>query len=77
MKRPLTKFAHATFRWLASKPHSKYQAFAYIVDRLIIGVLGTWITITAFVTNQAGALLLLVSIIAFMFLGLWLVSQRR
>lgn len=77
MKKDLKKFARLVISFLTDKPKSKYQAICHIWDRVIVVFAGTWIGVTAFVTNQAGTLLLMMMIIAFMFLGLWLVSKGR
>lgn len=77
MKKSLPKFARFVLKFLTDKPKSKWSALAHIWDRGIVVLAGTWVAVTAFVTNQAGTLLLIVTILAFMFLGLWLVAHSK
>ena len=73
MKTKLKKFAKEILNRITSKPKSKYQAFAYAWDRGIIALLA----FSAFITNQAGILLVIIAILATMFFGMWLVSKGR
>lgn len=77
MKNDLKKFARLVFKFLTDKPKSKWSAFAHVWDRGMVTVGGLILGVTAFMTNQAGILLLIISLGAFVFFGLWLVSKGR
>ena len=62
---------------LADKPKSKWQSIAHVWDRAIVVNLGGLITVTAFITNNAGILLLIIWGGVILFFGLYVASRRK
>ena len=70
-------FAHFLLKWIMDKPKGKWQAVAHVWDRLIVGLGGLLLTITAFITNQTGVLIIIIWSLFMLVFALWLISRSK
>ena len=77
IKKDTRAFAKGIISFLKDKPKGKWQAVAHVWDRLIMAGAGLIVTVTAFVTNQGGLLILILWSLGLLIFGVYLTSKGR
>ena len=75
INKDIKRLCRAVIKFLADKPSGKYETIAHIWDRVIVGALGGMLGVTAFMTNNAGALMILIMSLFVLLAGMYLISK--